>query len=215
MKFARLALSGLAVAAMLGAQPAGSASAAPPPARSWNTIRKGEAFVPLTPEERLRFLFRRTMASPGVPVRAMFQAALDQKGNYPEKWGQGWDAYGHRMLFHLARSGTRNLIESGAAAALGYEQRYIRCNCDGVMRRTGHALAMNFVTYNRAGHWAPNIPRVGSGIAVEYIALQWLPDGTRTAREVTRGIGLHLASGSLVNIWREFSPEVKKLLKRK
>lgn len=222
MKFVRLGIVGLAM--LVGACGQTPADANPvagttPPSlppirpRSWNTIRKGEAFVPMTGSDRIHFLWRRTIASPGVPARAMFQAAFDQKANWPEKWGQGWDAYGQRVLFHMGRSGARNLIESGAAAALGYDQRYVRCNCEGVLRRTGHALAMSFVTYDRNGHWAPNVPRIGSTVAVEYLVLPMLPDGTRTSREVTRGLGLHVASGSIVNIWREFSPDLRRRLK--
>lgn len=225
MKFVRLGLVGIAWclgqalaqnSAPLPADPA-AAAAVPTaiPKKSWNTIRKGQPFEPMTGQERLHFLWRRTVASPGVPGRAMYQAAFDQKANWPEKWGQGWDAYGKRVFFHMARSGARNVMESGAAAALGYEQRYIRCNCEGVLRRSGHALATSFVTYNRNGHWVPNLPRMGSTVAVEYLVLPFLPDGTRTSGHVSRRLGLYVGTGAFVNIWREFSPDVLKILKRK
>lgn len=106
-------------------------------------------------------------------------------------------------------------MESGAAAALGYEQRYIQCNCDGTLRRTAHAMAMNFITYDRRGRWVPNIPRVGSTIAAEYISRGWLPDERRTAAQNVQELSLQLATGSLVNVWREFSPPLIRRIKSK
>ena len=196
----------VAALAFTGLGAAQNLAPAVPVKKSWHTIKKGEAFVPMTVEERGRFLLYRVVLSPGTPARVAFQAALDQRADKPAAWGQGFDAYGRRFLNRWAHTAVRNSIESGSAAALGYEQRYIQCNCSGVLRRTGHALAMNFVTYNHNGHWAPNIPRLGSTVAAEYIALSWLPPGERTAREATRGLGLQFATGSLTNVWREFSP---------
>ena len=183
--------------------------------KSWQTIRKEEAFVPMTGGERAHFLLRRVVLSPGAPARAAFLAALDQRDNDPAAWGQGFDAYSRRFANRWARTAVRNTIESGAAAALGYEQRYIQCKCDGTMRRFGHAISMHFVTYNRHGHWVPNIPRVGSTIAAEYIGLSWLPPGERTARQATRGLALNLGVGGFANVWREFSPPLMRKLKSK
>ncbi len=204
------------VAALLGCCIALAQEPAQPlvPARkSSTTIKRGDPYTPMTAEERLQVFLRRAVTSPGTPARAAFLAVFDQHANDPEGWGQGWDAYGRRFGNRMARSAVRNGIESASAAALGFDQRYVLCNCDGVLRRTGHALAMNFVTYNRHGHWVPNVPRVGSTIAAEYIGLTWLPPGTRTTGEATRGLALNLLTGSLTNIWREFSPPMMRQLK--
>lgn len=190
------------------------ASRSPQP-KSWSRIWRGEPYVPMTPEERLRFLMRRVVYSPGAPVRAAILAGYDQERNYPEKWGQGADAYGRRVLNRWGRSVSRTGIETGLAAALQYEVRYIQCNCDGFGRRAMHALAMYFVTYNHEGKWVPNIPRVGSTVATQYIALSWLPQGTKTVGEATRGLPGQLAVGAAVNVWREFSPPLLKKLRKK
>lgn len=186
-----------------------------PVKKSWNTIYRGQPYKPMTPEERAQFLLRRVVLSPGAPARAAFLAAFDQRDNDPPGWGQGWDAYGRRVANRWARTAIRNSMETGIAAALGHEQRYIQCNCDGVLRRTAHAIAMNFVTYDKHGNWAPHYSRIGSTVATEYIGLTWLPSGTRTASEATRDLGLLLVTGSLFNIWREFSPPLMRKVKNK
>ncbi len=169
----------------------------------------------MTGDQRLHFLYRRLFLSPGTPLRIAVQAAFDQRANRPEEWGQGADAYGKRVLSRWGRSASRTGIETATAAALGYEQRYIRCNCDGVMRRTGHALAMTFVTYDRNGHWVPNVPRVGSTIAASFIARSWTPHESYTAGQNARSVTLPLLTASLVNVWREFSAPVTRRVKKK
>ena len=191
-------------------------SSLPAPAlKRWHTIARGEPFVPMTGRDRADFLLRRTVLSAGAPARAALQAGFDQWTNEPQAWEQGWNAYGRRFGNRWATAAVGNVVESGAAATLGYEQRYIQCNCDGAFRRARHALAMNFVTYDRRGRWVPNIPRVGSTIAAEYAARTWLPHEDRTAGQNARDLALQVATGSLVNIWREFSPSFIRRLKSK
>ena len=196
----------------------GFCSAQAPPlagGKIWSTIQRGEKFVPMTGGERLNFLARSAVFSPLVPVRAIFTGAFDQLSNEPEAWGQGWDAYGRRVGNRWARNGVRNGIESASAAVLGFEQRYIQCDCDGAVRRARHALAMNFVTYDRRGRWVPNVPRVGSTIASEFIGRSWLPPETRSAGKTFTELGLQILTGSLVNVWKEFSPSYLRRLKKK
>jgi hypothetical protein len=190
-------------------------AATSPHPRSWNRIYRDEPYVPLTNEQRLQFLIRRVVYSPGAPVRAVFQAAVDQERNKPEDWGQGAGAYGKRVANRWGRSVMRTSIETGTAAALGYEQRYIQCKCEGIPRRAIHALAMYWVTYNREGKWVPNVPRFGAAIATEYITLSWLPTGYRSPQDATRGLAFQFASGSAVNVWREFSPPLLRKLRKK
>ena len=192
-----------------------SAPTVPVVKKSWSRIKKGEPFVPMTGDERVQFLMRRLVLKPGAPLRAAFQAAMDQRANRQPAWGQGFDAYTQRFASRWGYSAVRNTIDSASAAALGYELRYMHCNCDGIARRTGHALAMYFVTLDRHGHRVPNIPRLGSTIAAQYIGLSWLPPGDRTAADITRGLPLKLLVGSSVNVWREFSPQVMRKLKSK
>ena len=186
-----------------------------PAKKSWNTIYRGQPYVPLTGQERAQFLLRRAVLSPGTPIRVALFAGIDQLQNDPAGWGQGWDAYGQRIGSRWLRSSIRTTMETGASAALGYEQRYIQCNCDGILRRSAHAFAMHFVTYDRHGKWVPHIPRIGSAIATEYIYLSWLPEGARSAHDATRGLAYNFAAGAAVNIWREFSPPLMRKVKKK
>ena len=190
---------------------------APPPAgeKIWSTIQRGEKFVPMTGKERVNFLARSAIFSPLVPTRAILTGAFDQWTNEPEAWGQGWDAYGRRVADRWAQNGVRNGIESASAAALGFEQRYIQCHCDGAWRRAGHALSMNFVTYNRRGRWVPNVPRVGSTIASEFIARSWQPPEIRSTGKNLTEVGVQFLTGSLVNVWNEFSPSYLRRVKKK
>jgi len=169
----------------------------------------------MTGSERAMFLTRSVVWSPAPPIRAVFLAAVDQADDDIPAWGQGASGFGKRVANQWGRSAVRSGIESASAAALRYDQRYIHCNCDGLSRRALHALAMNFVTYNRNGKWVPHLPRVGGAVAAQYISLAWLPPNSQTAKEATRGLVSQLAFASVLNVWREFSPPLVRKLKSK
>ena len=67
-----LMLAGCCACSAQAQQPPSPAvpSAAPIVKKSWQTVRKDEAFAPMTGEERAHFLLRRVVLSPGAPARA-------------------------------------------------------------------------------------------------------------------------------------------------
>jgi hypothetical protein len=106
-------------------------------------------------------------------------------------------------------------IEAAGSAAMGLEARYIFCECKGGAARAGHAVLMNFITYNSKGRYAPHIPRIGGAFAAEFIGNQWLPPNERKVSTALAGIGLQIGIMAGVNLVREFSPEWKRFLKRR
>ena len=104
-----------------------------------------------TPKERWRVWWRGIAASPASYLRAGVSSGFGQLGNTPEKYGQGWDAYGQRFGLNFVTYGLQDTASQGLAAAAKYEMRYIQCKCTKVMPRVGHALAYNFLTYDQHG----------------------------------------------------------------
>lgn len=157
-----------------------------------------------------------TYATPGVFLRAFGAAASDQSDNRPREWGQGAAPYFQRVGNRFARFTLQDTLEAGGSALLHHEVRYIRCSCTGFLPRFGHALAMNFVTLNDKGHWVPHVSRVGAAFAAEFIGNSWMPDDYRTRSEAFQGVAVQLGFGSLFNVVREFSPEIRRsILRRK
>jgi hypothetical protein len=172
----------------------------------WGTVIKRSDFKPLTGKERWGLYWRQTYFTPGVYFAAGGPALGGQMKNEPPEWGQGAEGYAKRFANQFARNAIRDSITAGGSAALGYEVRYVRCDCKGIMPRVGHALLWNFLTLNRQGKTVVNAPAIGSSFAAEFIGNTWMPPRYNTASNAFRNGGVQLAINSAFNIVREFLP---------
>jgi hypothetical protein len=172
-------------------------------------------YRPLTRNERWNLYLREALWSPGVFLRAAGPALGAQLNNEPPEWGQGMEGYSKRFANRFGRFVLQETYEAAGAAALGHEVRYLRSKRSGFLARAADALTANFVTYDRNGRRAPHVARVGSVFAAEFTGSIWMPAGYRDTSTVLRGAGVQLGVGSAFNLIREFSPELKRILRGK
>ena len=170
-------------------------------------------YRPLTASERWHRYWKDTIVSPGLYFAAVGAASGSQIGNDPPEWGQGVQGYAKRSASLLGIFAMQETIHQGGAATCGYDPRYLRCNCEGFFRRSGHALAWTLLTKNNAGQTRIDVPTVAAAYGSGMLSMYWYParyspltDGVRVG---TQQLGF--AAG--INVLREFGPEVKKLLK--
>ena len=173
------------------------------------------AYRPLTGEERWRYYLKVTYASPGVWFGVAGPALGAHLNHEPEAWGQGAAGYGRRVANRFGRMVLQRSYEAAGAAALGHEVRYIPSGRKRLISRIGYAVIANFVTYDRNGGRTANVARVSSVVAAQATATLWMPDGYRDFKTAARGAGVELSVGSGLNLLKEFSPEIKRLFKRK
>jgi hypothetical protein len=98
------------------------------------------------------------------------------------------------------------------AAMAGTDPRYFACACTGFFPRTGHALKMTFLTYNRSGHEVLDIPQLSGVYGSSMIEAMWWPHHyTARAQGVQTG---HISVGLVgaEHLIQEFSPEFKRLV---
>ena len=124
-------------------------------ARDWESNRitgiyvgKYRALVTLTPEERREIYLRQTLTTPEAYVKRMFGALIDQAEGSPRQWQGGIGGFGERWASREGQFITANSLAAYGNYKLGYEVRYNRCKCDGLLRRTRHAFIRNLVTYD-------------------------------------------------------------------
>jgi hypothetical protein len=103
-------------------------------------------------------------------------------------------------------------VHEALAAGMGLEPRYIACECKGFLPRTGHAIKMSFLTYDREGRSRIDLPSMAGAYAGGMISQYWYPsrfdplsDGVRVG---TQQFGIHVA----LDIYREFKPDLKRAL---
>lgn len=177
-------------------------------------VPKDVAWSAPTGQQRWEVLKTKAFVGPGAYFRAFGAAAGDQSSNRPRDWGQGADAYAKRVANRWAVFTLQDSAEAGLAAAAGYEPRYVRCKCEGGMKRMGHAMAWNFVTYDSKGRTVPNWPKFVSAYGVGMLSTTWTPNSKWSAEGLNRG-NSQLYFGVFFNIIREFSPDIAKAFKRR
>jgi hypothetical protein len=139
-------------------------------------IPSSEPLQPLTNGQRQEVYIHQTFLTAGVYVERMFTAGIDQARGTPSQWGGGMAGYGRRFGSRYGRFVISNTFDSVGNAALGYESRYDLCHCTGFWPRTRHAIARNFVTYNRTEReLRPAIPLYAGAFGAGMVSSVWLP----------------------------------------
>jgi len=167
-------------------------------------------YKPLTAKERLAKYVHDAYLSPEPYLASLGAAAGQQLHKDPPEWGQGAEAYAKRTATMFGVVTIQATVHQGLAAAMGLEPRYIRCDCAGFLPRTGHAIKMSFLTWDKEGRTRIDLPAMAGAYAGGMISQYWYParfhpltDGVRVG---TQQFGVHVG----VDILREFKPEFRR-----
>ena len=169
---------------------------------------------PLSIEKKLKYHATRTV-EPGVLLRAAIAAGEQQMRNAPPEWGQGPVAYGQRYASSMASNALQNGLAFGLDAALHEDPRFYRLGKYGMWRRTRSALMQTLICRDDRGDNTIAVWRVGSAFGSSAISTAWRPNSEDQFSDfMIRGaVTLAIDTGS--NVFREFWPDIKKLLRRK
>jgi hypothetical protein len=168
-----------------------------------------------TPERsRLRLFLDDAVLSPTLAPRLAFSAALDQRADEPDEWGRSAGDFGRRVAARAGLNAAQASVHHATAAMLRLEARDSggRCHCGHPMRRTANALARTFMTRDDRGRLVPNVPLVAGAYGGALIATAWSPPSYRADREALRVASLTIVAEAGSNVFREFAPELKRLL---
>jgi len=158
---------------------------APPSSSSSSNVQPGQTYHRPTEGEKLKnFAFDAfgPYAFIGSAATAGIQQA-DTAGNshnpagIPPDWGQGWDSYGARFGSDFGINLITTTARYSMAQVLHEDTIYYRCECDGFVARTKHAL-ISTVTARRGedGHRTISFSQIAAPYAgTEAAALLWFP----------------------------------------
>ena len=171
---------------------------------------------PLSNRERTTIYVHQTFLNAGTYVARMFTAGIDQARGVPREWGGGMAAYGLRFGSRYGEFVIANSLQSAGNTALGYEPRYDLCRCTGFWPRTRHAIARNFVTYNRTERERrPAVPLYAGSFAAGMISSIWLPGHRNPWKEGAYSALIQAGLGSGVNWASEFAVEILRKVTKK
>ena len=187
-------------------------------ARDWESNRitgiyvgKYRALVTLTPEERREIYLRQTLTTPEAYVKRMFGALIDQAEGSPRQWQGGIGGFGERWASREGQFITANSLAAYGNYKLGYEVRYNRCKCDGLLRRTRHAFIRNLVTYDSSEeHLRPQWALYGGAFGGGALSTVWKPGSQNAVTNGVWGMVGQLGYGTLLNFVTEFASEINK-----
>ncbi len=167
------------------------------------------------PTNQVRFRdFLRDTFGPAAILQSAFVAGSHQLTDNPPEWQQGTEGYARRLASRFGRSGIQNSVGLVLGTVLRQDLRYQACNCKGLLRRTGHAVISNFTARTSDGGRTFTPARIAGSYGGAILSLAWYPDRYTAAGDGVRMGSLSVASGSLLNIAREFWPEVRRILHR-
>ena len=165
---------------------------------------------------RMRLFLDDTVLSPTLAPRLAFSAALDQRADSPSAWGEGAGGYGKRLAGRAGLAMSQLGVQHGTAALLKLDPRgdRTRCGCKNPFRRAGYAATRAFFTRDSRGRAVPNVPIVAGAAGGALIARAWYPKNEGPGRDAARFAAMSLVGEAGANVFREFSPELKRLIKR-
>ena len=169
-------------------------------------------YKPLRGHERWQRWLNEDGRTPQIYAASLGTAAYSQVIESPDGWPRTWEGYGRRVGSHLGSSAIENTVHESMAAAEGTDPRYFACACTGIFPRTGHALKMTFLTYNRSGHETLDLPMLTGAYGSSMIKTMWYPDHYSPLAQGVQSGHIEVGLIGVENILREFSPDIKRLL---
>jgi hypothetical protein len=168
-------------------------------------------YMPLDGRERWQRWVREDGRSPAIHVESVATALYLQAIPDPSAWPRTSGGFARRLGSSYGSNLIQNTVQESMAAVEGTDPRYFACGCSGFFQRSGHALKMTFLTYNRNGDKTLDIPQLSGAYGSSMIEAVWWPHHyTALAQGVQTG---HLEVGFIAaeHVVQEFSPELKRL----
>lgn len=169
-------------------------------------------YKPLDGHERWQRWLSEDGRSPAIHVESFATAAYLQTIPDPAVWPRTTGGFVRRLGSSYGSNLIQNTVHESLAEAEGTDPRYFACACSGFFHRSGHALKMTFLTYNRAGQQTLDIPQISGAYGSSMIEAMWWPHHyTALVQGVQTG---HIEMGFIgaEHLAQEFAPEFKRLL---
>jgi hypothetical protein len=179
-------------------------------------VPKDEPLNPLTGHERFKLFVRQSFTTYGTYAKTLLFSIGDQINDSPPAWGTDFDGYARRVGSREGQFVIQNLFVALGDGLLGYEPRYDICRCSGFWRRTGHAVARNFVTYDRTEQsYRPQLASYAGAFAAGVVAGTWKPSNRDLVAEGYRSAITQVGFGIAANWVGEFATDIKRIIRHK
>jgi len=163
------------------------------------------ALEPLTVGEKYRLALKRSL-DPTEAFRLSVSAGINQARNYPEEWGQGWDAFAVRLASGFGQHLIKEQLEFGVWAFDHEDPRRRRSGLHGIWPRTRFAVIHTFVAQRDGGGNMPAYSRLIGDYGAGFISREWYPTRFHTVQQGFDAGTISLGFDVALNVVREFLP---------
>jgi len=170
---------------------------------------------PLTVREKYILSFHQ-MFDISAHVGNVFQSTIQQATNGQPHFGQGWEAYGKRILASEGDQVTSSFFISGFLPhILNEDPRYFRKGTGPALSRVWYAMERTVITRKDSGRPTFNFSQTLGQLASAAISTTYYPQQDRSISGAFSNTGLNLAYNSGYNVLREYYPDILRVLFRR
>jgi hypothetical protein len=163
---------------------------------------------PMTTGEKFRLFVNQSISPPYV-LAAGISAAYDQARNSPKSVGQGWDAYGTRYGYDIARASSNSFFSTFVlASALHQDPRFFPQSHPTLWGSVKYSAVRVFVTRTDSGRDTFNTSGIVGTLMSEGLANVYLPTSEQTAGKNCERVGTDLAWKFAGNMFKNYWPTV-------
>jgi len=154
-------------------------------------------------------IFVNQAISPAYILGAGVSAAVNQANNSPSATGQGWDAYGTRVGYSMARASSTSFFGTFVfASILRQDPRFFPESHPGFLRAIKYSAERIVVTRNDKGRDVFNSSGLLGPLAAEALSNSYLPRSEQTGARTMERYGSDLAWRFAANIFKEYWPTI-------
>jgi hypothetical protein len=168
---------------------------------------------PMSGAERTRWIVSGTIGAESLGV-GVLTSTWETAWNIPFEWQRTLTGFEKRYLEREADVSISNTLEAGLGAIWGEDPRYIPSGRRGVWPRVRWAMETAFVAPRRNGKMAPAWGRYVGNTVNNVIENAWLPPSATTWQQTALRSGEGMLSRVTGNLWDEFWPDTRRLLRR-
>ena len=173
-----------------------------------------QSYTPVTAAERVDWIVDGTIGPRSLGI-GVFVGAFQTAVDTPPEWQRTWDGFLRRYAHREADVAISNTIEAGLGALWGEEPRYIPSRRKGVWPRARYAMKTVLLAQRRDGHLAPAWGRYAGNVLNNVIENTWLPPSWTTAQSTSVRSVNGLLGRLAGNLWDEFWPDLRRIVRKR
>lgn len=154
-------------------------------------------------------IFVNQAISPAYILGAGVSAAVNQANNSPSATGQGWEAYGTRVGYSLARASSTSFFGTFVFASMFHQDpRFFPESHPSFLRAIKYSAVRIVVTRNDKGNDVFNSSGLLGPLAAESLSNSYLPRSEQTGARSMERYGSDLAWRFAANMFKEYWPTI-------